>query len=244
MSRTTLLTRALAGAAAGIVLAAAVPLAASAHVTVSPNQADAGGYTYVTFRVPTESDTASTTKLVVHLPADTPFLSASYQPVAGWAGAVADAKLPKPVTVSGNTVSEAPSTITFTATGAGIAPGQFQQFTVALGPVPDTGHVVLPATQTYSDGKVVEWKATPEEVAKDDTLEPAPVLWIDDAPPAADHHAGGTTATATPAPDASASAGASGDGLALGLSIAALVVAAGGVLLGAFAIGRGRRSAS
>lgn len=241
MSASTLLTRALTGVAVGAVLAVGIPLAASAHVTVSPNQAAAGGWTYVTFRVPTESDTASTTKLEVHLPTDTPFTSVSYQPTPGWTGEVTTATLPKPVEVSGNTISEAPTTLTFTATAGGAAPGQFQTFVVALGPVPDTGHIVLPATQTYSDGKVVEWKATPEEVTADDTLEPAPVLWVNDAPPA-DHHAS-ATASATPAADA-ASTGSSSDGVALGLSIAALVVAAAGVLLGAFAIGRGRRARS
>ncbi|UJP09710.1 YcnI family protein [Microbacterium sp. KUDC0406] len=238
MPKTTLLTRAFAGIAAGAVLALGVPFAASAHVTVNPDQAEAGGWTYATFRVPTESDTASTTKVVVHLPTDTPFTSVSYQPTPGWTGQVTEEKLPEPVEVSGNTITEAPTTITFTATGDGIAPGQFQAFVVALGPVPDTGHVVMPATQTYSDGKVVEWKATPEEMEKDDTLEPAPVLWINDAPPSSDHHAT-DDATVTPADAASP---ATGDGLPLGLSISALVLAVAGVLLGAFAVGRTRKA--
>lgn len=235
MPRSTLSTRALAAVAIGGFLAVAVPLSASAHVTVSPNQAAPGGWTYVPFRVPTESDTASTTGLVVHLPTDTPFTSVSYQPTPGWTGQVTTETLPHPVDLSGNTITEAPTTITFAATAGGTAPGQFQTFTVALGPVPDTGHVVMPATQTYSDGKVVEWKATPEEVAKDDTLEPAPVLWINDAPPA-DEHSG-----AAAAPDTAAR---SSDGVALGLSIAALVIAAAGALMAAFAIGRGRRTGS
>jgi uncharacterized protein YcnI len=34
---------------------------AQAHVTVNPNEAVQGGYTRITFRVPTESDTVSTT---------------------------------------------------------------------------------------------------------------------------------------------------------------------------------------
>ena len=146
----------------------------------------------------------------------------------------------KPVIVEGNTISEATTEITFTADAGGVAPGQFQMFTLSLGPVPDTGHIVIPATQTYSDGKVVEWSATPEQVAKDDTLEPAPVVWVNDAPPAAVH--GGTAATTAPA----ASAPGAGDGqggLALGLSIAALVIAAGGALLGGLALGRRRTGA-
>jgi uncharacterized protein YcnI len=219
MSASTLPTRVLAGLAAGAVLAVAVPLAASAHVTITPDQAEAGGWTYVTFRVPTESDTASTTGLDVHLPADA-FSSVTYQPTPGWSATVTD------------------DTISFAADGDGIAPGEFQTFTVALGPVPDVGHVVLPATQTYDDGTVVEWDATPEELADDDTLEPAPVLWVNDAPPADAH--GATAET-----DATADVVAAPDsGLAIGLSIAALVVAAAGVLLAAVGIGRTRRARS
>ncbi|MFD6699795.1 MULTISPECIES: YcnI family protein [unclassified Microbacterium] len=237
--RNTTASRVLVGLAAGAALALAAPLAASAHVTAAPNQAEAGSWTYVTFRVPNESATASTVKLQIHLPAETPFTSVSYQPTAGWTGATAKTTLPKPVKVEGNTISEATTEVTFTADAGGIAPGQFQTFTLSLGPVPDTGHIVIPATQTYSDGKVVEWSATPEQVKKDDTLEPAPVVWVNDAPPA-DHHGG---ATATTAPAASAETPADGQGgLALGLSIAALVVAAGGALLGGFAVGRRKKA--
>jgi len=240
--RNTPASRVLVGLAAGAVIALTAPLAASAHVTATPNQAEAGSWTYVTFRVPNESATASTVKIQIHLPADTPFTSVSYQPTAGWTGAAAKTTLPEPVKVEGNTISEATTEVTFTADAGGIAPGQFQTFTLSLGPVPDTGHIVIPATQTYSDGKVVEWSATPDQVKKDDTLEPAPVVWVNDAPPA-DHHGG--AASATTAPTASAETPGDGQGgLALGLSIAALVVAAAGTLLGGFALGRRKKDAA
>jgi uncharacterized protein YcnI len=235
------LSRLVVGAAAGIALAIAAPLAASAHVTVDPNTADAGGWAYVTFRAPNESTTASTTKVVVHLPQDTPLTSVSYRPTPGWTAAVDTADLPKPVTVSGNTITTAPVSITFDAAdGAGIAPGQFQLFTVSLGPIPKTGHIVLPVTQTYSDGQVVEWKATPEDVAKDDTLEPAPVIYITDTPPADEHHSASTAPGTTASADAAATSSA--DGIALGLSITALVLALGSVLVAAFALRARRRS--
>lgn len=232
------LIRLAAGAAAGLALAVVAPLAASAHVTIDPSQASAGGWSYVTFRAPDESTTASTTKIEIHLPTDTPVTSVSYRPTPGWTAVITTAELAKPVTVEGNTITKAPTTVTFTAVdAAGIAPGQFQTFTLSLGPIPATGHIVLPVTQTYSDGKVVEWKATPEDVAKDDTLEPAPVLYVNDEAPAAGHH--GTAAT--PSPEASAETGStSNDGIALGLSITALVLAVGGVLFTAV-VARGRR---
>ncbi len=235
------LARLLAGATAGIVLAVAAPLAASAHVTVDPNTAAPGGWAYVTFRTPNESPTASTTKIVVHLPQDTPLTSVSYRPTPGWTATIDTEDLPKAVTVSGNTITTAPRTITFQAAdGAAIEPGQFQLFTVSLGPIPATGHIVLPVTQTYSDGKVVEWKATPQDVAKDDTLEPAPVLYVDDAPPAGEH--GATPSPAAVAAAASASTTSTMDGVALGLSVTALILALGSVLFAAVALRARRRS--
>ena len=61
---------------------------ALAHVTVNPDTAAGGGYTKISFRVPTESDTASTTRLQVYFPADHPFGSVSVQPVPGWSARV------------------------------------------------------------------------------------------------------------------------------------------------------------
>ena len=66
---------------------------ASAHVTVSSPDATAGGFGKVVFRVPTESETASTTKLGVTLPEDTPFAFVSAQPKPGWKVDIKKAKL-------------------------------------------------------------------------------------------------------------------------------------------------------
>ncbi|WP_295835383.1 YcnI family protein [uncultured Microbacterium sp.] len=243
MSRNTLLRRALVGLAAGAALAIAVPLAASAHVTVNPNTATPGSYATVNFRVPTESETASTVKLEVSLPTDTPLSAVLVQPVPGWTATVEKGALPAPVEVEGNTISEAPLKIVWQADpGVGIGQDQFQIFSAVLGPVPDTGHLVLPAAQSYSDGSVVDWAATPDEVAADDTLEPAPVLYINDTPPSGEHSHSHGSATAAPAEEdhsaMAASSTSDSSGVALGLSIAALVVAAAGAVLGALAFAR------
>lgn len=241
--------RALAGVTAGAVLAIAVPLAASAHVTVNPNTAEPGSYATVQFRVPNESETATTTRVEVALPTDTPFVYAAYEPIPGWTITIAETTLPEPVDVEGNTVTEAPTSIVFQAEpGFGVAPGQFQNFAVVLGPVPDVGLVLLPAVQTYDDGTVAEWTATPEQVADDESLDPAPVLYITDPAPG-DEHAGHDTDTATTTDEAGADGAAvnataapesSEDGIALGLSIAALVIAAGAAILAALSFA-GRR---
>ncbi|MEV7826875.1 YcnI family copper-binding membrane protein [Microbacterium enclense] len=240
MSRKTTLRRALVGLAAGAALALAAPLAASAHVTVNPNTATPGSYATVNFRVPTESETASTVKLEVTLPTDTPLSAVLVQPVPGWTATVEKGALPAPVEVDGNTLTDAPLKIVWQADpGVGIGQDQFQIFSAVLGPVPDTGHLVLPAAQTYSDGEVVDWAATPDEVAADDTLEPAPVLYVNDAPPTGEHsHSHGTASAAPAMEDATAAAPSDSSGVALGLSIAALVVAAAGAILGALAFAR------
>jgi uncharacterized protein YcnI len=68
-------TRISAALGAGTLLAIAAPLAASAHVTINPDAAEAGSYAVVTVKVPNESDTATTTKVQLSLPEDTPFTS-------------------------------------------------------------------------------------------------------------------------------------------------------------------------
>ncbi|BDZ44252.1 YcnI family copper-binding membrane protein [Naasia aerilata] len=171
--------RALAAGILGTALALAAPLAASAHVRVTPDQAEPGGYSQLTFRVPNESDTAGTVRVEVTLPADTPFASVSYQPVAGWTTTADPTPLPKPVTVNGNDLTEAVTSVVWQADpGVQIAPGQFQLFTLSVGPVPEVGSITLPATQTYSDGTVAEWNGDAE------AEEPAPVVYVTDPPPA------------------------------------------------------------
>jgi uncharacterized protein YcnI len=228
------------GAASALLTAAVVlaaPLAASAHVRVDPATAVAGGYTTLTFKVPNESETASTNRIEVDLPIDTPFTSVSYQPVPGWSAEVIEGALPEPVTVGEATLTRAPLSVVWTADdGAGIVDGQFQEFPVSVGPVPDTDEVLLPAHQGYTDGSVVDWADAPLESGEEPD-HPAPVLVIDRSADAVGGHGahGGTAATADTAgagEDGTAAAAApseGGEALSLGLGI-------GGFGLGAIAL--------
>jgi uncharacterized protein YcnI len=225
-----------AAIAAGAILAVAVPLSASAHVTVSPNTAAAGSYALVTFKVPTESATAVTNRLEVDLPTDTPFTSVSYVPVAGWSTELVTETLPKPVKIGGNELKEAVTKVIWTAeSGHEIEAGQLQLFPLSVGAVPDTGKLVFTALQGYSDGSTVSWSQTTENAEH-----PAPVLYVNDTPPAA--HGAATrpsvSATEVPAPTTSAS---SSDAVARGLGIGGLVLGAIGAVLGILAF---RREAS
>ncbi|WP_251857734.1 YcnI family protein [Herbiconiux sp. L3-i23] len=235
-SRTSVRTAAI-GVLAALALAIAAPLAANAHVTVSPSEAAAGSYALLTFRVPNESDTAGTVSVAVDLPTDTPFASVSVEPVPGWSAVVERSTLDEPVDQNGTEVTEAATRVVWTAdAGVQVAPGQFQRFALSVGPVPEAETIVLPATQTYSDGEVVEWNATDEGADY-----PAPVIAVTAASADDSHsHGGHDEAESASADDAAAS---SDDGLARGLAITGLVLGAIGAVLGAYAAFGRRRSA-
>ena len=228
----------VAGMVTALTLTLAVP--AAAHVTVNASTAVQGGYAKVTFRVPNESDTASTTKLEIALPADTPFASVSLKPVAGWTMAPVKSKLAKPIEAHGTQITEAVTKITWTATGdAAVKPGQFQEFDVSLGPLPQVPQVVFKALQTYSDGTIVRWI---EEPTTDGTEpeKPAPVLKLTaaaatDAPAAA---------TNSGAPTVSAAAPAEPDGNGTWAGIVGIVLGLAALVLGLLAYRRsGQRAA-
>jgi uncharacterized protein YcnI len=227
--------------------------AASAHVTINPDQATQSGYTRVAFRVPTESDTASTTKLEVFLPTDHPVASVSTMPVPGWTVTTTTSKLATPLTDDdGNKITEAVSQITWTASAdAAIRPGQFQEFPVSLGPLPRTDSLVFKVLQTYSDGTVVRW-IDPTVAGQAEPEHPAPVLNL--AVPAPAGASAGPVAvgpaTATPPVGSAASpaappvpAPARSDGWALALGIAGTILGLAGLVLGGLAFGRARRAA-
>jgi len=224
-------------------LALAAPLAASAHVHVVPESAPAGDYATLAFKVPTESATASTVKLEVDFPTDHPFTSVSYQPLQGWTADVVTSTLPKPVKTSDGTITKGVTKVIWTAApGAGIKPGAFQQFIVSAGAVPDTGKVVLPATQTYSDGSVVRWnELTP--ASGDEPEHPAPILYINDTPPA-DADQGIVAASTAPTAAASASDSSSSSGLALGFGIGGLGLGVIAIIVAALAYARTNRGAT
>ncbi|GAA1245554.1 YcnI family protein [Kitasatospora nipponensis] len=225
--------------ATGTLLATAVP--AFAHVTVQPGTAQQGGYTAVAFRVPDESDTASTTKLEVTLPTDHPIASVSTQPLPGWTATVEKSKLATPVkTDDGDSITDAVTRITWTADATGkIGPGQFQEFKVSFGPLPkDTDQLVFKALQTKDDGTVVRWI----DEAKDGQPEPqhpAPVLHLTKAAATASPAADGHQMTAAASQDGRAPGPASSsDSTARALGVVGIVVGVLGAGLGVLGLRR------
>ncbi|HEU5483355.1 MAG TPA: YcnI family protein [Microlunatus sp.] len=194
---------ALAGlAAAGLTLLTATT--ADAHVRAVADNPTSGGFSAVTFRVPNESDTAGTVELSVQLPTDTPFVYVSSKPVPGWTVTAPKEKLPEPVDLDGTTITEAVRTVTWTAQeGTRIEPGEYQEFSVSVGPLPEPGTILLPATQTYSDGEVVAWDQ-PAPASGEEPEHPAPEIEVVAAPAGSDHH-GGESSDLVDAPDPTAS---------------------------------------
>ncbi|SCL34599.1 Uncharacterized protein YcnI [Micromonospora pallida] len=227
--RRTAAALALGAAVATAVLGLAGP--ASAHVSVNPADATQGGYGRFAFRVPNESDTAATTKVEVVLPENAPVGSVSTMPVPGWTVTVEKRKVDPPVEVHGSQLSEVVSKLTWTAAaGGGVEPGQFQEFAVSMGPLPQTDQMVFKTLQTYSDGNVQRWIEAPTP-GGEESESPAPVLTLAAPSPSA----------APAARGADEEAGADGSGPALGLGIAGLVAGLAGLGLGAVAYARTRR---
>ncbi|MGJ6126770.1 YcnI family protein [Mycolicibacterium sp. Y3] len=224
-------TRMKAATAAAVMAAAAVSSAvpAWAHVEVSGIDASQGGYGVLTFRVPTESDTATTTDLLVTLPDDDPILSVSTQPKAGWTAHITKKKLATPQKDDdGNDVTDYVSSVEWKADNpqAAIPSNQFDTFSISAGPLPKTESLSIPAVQTYSDGKIVNWNEKAAQ-GQPEPEHPAPVVKLT---------AGGDTdspAAVTPPPPASSTTPAAAPAAApTWPGIAGLVVAVIAVLLG------------
>jgi uncharacterized protein YcnI len=220
---------------------------AAAHVTVTPTQATQGGYGTFTFKVPNESATANTIKIEIKIPADTPVPSVSYQPVPGWTATTTEAALPTPQTSDDGVLTKSVQTVTFTAdSGTKIAPGQFQTFSLSMGPLPEVDSISFPTDQTYDDGSVVNWAdPTPEDGSEPE--HPAPTVVL--AASSGDGHdhptTGATTAAATTGPSVtmdpqSAQVEQKSDTAARVLAVIGILVGALGLLVGAIGMRRHR----
>ena len=243
MSTHRFLARASAlGAAAALVTMLGTGTA-DAHVTakVLGEAAQQGGYTKITFRVPNEEENAGTVKLEVTLPPQYALSSVRTKPIPGWTAQLTKTKLDQPVK-SGNTeVTDAYTSITWTAAaGTRISPGEFGEFEVSAGKLPETAQLVLPTTQTYDDGTVVKWDAPPAAEGAGEPEHPAPVVALT-AKGAGDEHDHAAAATDTHT-DTTAAAASGDDNTARWLGGAGLVVGALGLGLGAGATVRARKS--
>jgi len=211
-----------------------LPAAASAHVTLQPEEVPAGGFERLDLRVPNESEKANTTKVEVEMPDGFIFLST--EPVPGWSAEVKMEKLDQPVEAFGEEYTEQVGSVTFEADGPGLAPGEFQDFGLSVG-LPDAPGETLafPAIQTYSDGEVARW------IGPEDAEEPAPTVELTDAEV---EHGSDPAAASSDDDTESAEAGEDDEGSDT-LAVVALIVGGLGLLAGGAALisARGSRRA-
>jgi periplasmic copper chaperone A len=215
-------------------LAASIGIA-SAHVSVSSQDAAPGGFGKLTFRVPNESEAAFTVGLRIQIPEEAAMASLRYQPMPGWTATLTTSNLDEPIDNHGQETTSYVSVVEFRAEdGAGIGPGEFQEFALSGGPFPDADSVAFPTVQLYSDGTEAAW-IEPAVDGEAEAERPAPVLTLTAAE---DPAANGTSTDETATEEASAedsqteAADDDSDAVALVVAILALLVGIGGVVLG------------
>ena len=238
----TRIAKALAVAAGALVLTA--PMAA-AHVTVNPGEAEKGGFAALAFRVPNERDDSGTTTLEVNMPEDHPIPNVSVRPKPGWTYTVEKRTLDTPIDNFGEEVTEVVGKITWT--GAVINPGEFEEFEVSVGPLPeDADSIAFPALQTYQSSEVVRW-IDPVVEGEEEPEHPAPTLrLVEPAGGGQDDEAAGTSdAEAESASGLTVENTASQDDVdsANTLAIVGIVVGVLGLLAAGFALFRTRKAA-
>jgi uncharacterized protein YcnI len=184
---------------------------AAAHVTLNPDEWEAGGFARFAVRVPNERENADTIEVTVRFPQS--IISASFQPMPGWERSIEMEPLDQPIEEEGEQVTEHIASVTWS--GGKIAPGEFEEFGVSFR-VPETHgeDLVFPSIQTYSNGEVVRWIGPP------DSESPAPIVSVTE--PAQEE--GGQPAGSPQPPAASGGAAAGEDEGTSGLAIVALIV--------------------
>ncbi|MER7010506.1 YcnI family protein [Saccharopolyspora sp. NPDC000359] len=212
-------------------LLAAAP--AFAHVSAQPGEAAKGGNAKVALRVPNERPNASTVQVKVTFPEAQPLSSVRTKPMPGWTAEVERVQI-APVQVAGAEVKEAVRSITWTAQpGNRIGPNEFNEFEATLGTLPDdVDEFVMPTTQTYDNGEVVEWNM-PTPPNGEEPEHPAPTLKLVEDAEGGHSHGSGAEEQVT-----------AGDDTARWLGGAGLLVGALGVGIGAGALARSRSTRS
>ena len=218
----------LRGVKASVLLATLVAvmalsiLPASAHVRVDPSEASKGGYGAFTFRVPNEDPSQSTVKIEVQIPQDSPITYVGVEPKPGWSYSVEKTKLNKPIENEGEKITQVISKVTFE--GGQIKPGEFDEFKISMGPLPeDSDSITLKAIQTYDGGKVSKW--IEESVGYEEPEYPAPVVAL--TAEKDDHHASSSSDSKETAESNDSSNTVAY--IALGVGVFALVVAFGAI---------------
>lgn len=151
----------LAGAvlAAGVVVATLVAHnpSASAHVEIDADGATPGGNAHLRINVPTEAGHPATVRIVVDLPSSIDIPYVWVRPPKRWRATLERRTLSTPIRSEQGEITEVVSRVTFD--GGSIPPGEFDSFSLLLGPLPGNAGDLLtfPTVQTYADGTSDRW---------------------------------------------------------------------------------------
>lgn len=215
------------GVVALVVVGTAMP--ATAHITANPRAAEKGSYAKISFRVPNERPKAGTTKVEVFLPAEHVIASVSIRKVPGWTASLEKRKLDQPITSGEQPVTEVVSKITWT--GGKIAPGEFEEFDVSMGRLPENADQLLfKAIQTYENGEVVRWIEDPAPEGQPQPKNPAPMIKL--------LAKGALTPGVAPAQAMGSHESDESDGVARWLGGGGVALAVAGLALGAWGLRR------
>ncbi|PSL36993.1 uncharacterized protein YcnI [Labedella gwakjiensis] len=229
-SRSTLPTRPSArvlavGGVAGLALVFAAPLAASAHVGVTPDTTAAGSYANLTFAVPHGCDGSPTTEIRITIPESVITVTPTVNP--NWDVAEVPSESDPDYT----------SAVVYTAKTP-LADGLRDTFTLSV-PLPsgEAGDVLeFPVLQTCEVGST-EWDQ--ETVAGEEEPEhPAPAIVLTAAEADGGHGHGAMESTDADDGTTSADSADPAVGTAIGLGAAGLVVGIAGVALALWALRR------
>ncbi|SKC67107.1 YcnI family copper-binding membrane protein [Okibacterium fritillariae] len=221
---------------AGVALALAAPLAASAHVSVTPSDTAAGSYTVLSFAVGHGCDGSPTTKLSFDIPEEIVAVTPTVTP--NWDIEKQMTDLKNPITDShGESLAERVGTVVYTAKTP-LADGYRDtvSFQVQL-PEDAAGKTLsFPVVQTCEQGQT-DWTQVAEDGQDPEELEsPAPQVTVTEAQAAGAHghsDADGdedASAASASSENAAATTEAGPDVVARTLGILGIVVGAAGVV--------------
>ncbi|MFT2818350.1 YcnI family protein [Leifsonia sp. A12D58] len=229
---TTLASTALA---AGVLLAVAVPMSASAHVSVAPTSTAAGSYSVLTFALAHGCDGSATTSIAIDIPESITSVSPTVNP--NWDVEKVAVDLAEPLDDGhGNTITTRTGQIVYTAK-APLADGLRDTFELSV-PLPADAAgttISFPVLQTCEVG-VTNWN----EVQKDGEAEPelpAPSITVTEA--VADAHGHGAAAASDDdevAASGEHAADGAGSGAAGSDDVIARVLGIGGLAVGVVGI--------
>ena len=168
MPRALRIPAVLALAAAAVLMPAS---AASAHVGIDITEAEAGGYTFATFRVPHGCEGSPTTKIKIQIPDGV--VGVKPEAVPGWKVDILNGPI-TPYESEGTTISEGVQEVTWT--GGPLPDAQVAQFGMSLKMPDEPGETVyFKVIQTCEQGETA-WIELPAEGATEEPEHPAPAI--------------------------------------------------------------------